>query len=584
MREIKTEWDLEKYYFDSLVDERIQEGIDKDLKKLEEYIVKYKGRIANLSPEEFLEFLQNDSKLFTNMTKVHYYHSYLSTLNTQDQEVLKKSGEMSNLWASVSESLLFLDEEYKEIGYDRFMEMSSMDMFRHYSNNLVQVADGLKYMLSEAQEKNLIEINKVVSIFDDIYSELTNSFDFDFRGEKKTKSEIYALRLSEDESIRKDANNSLLEKYAENKIVLGNLYKSVCKENVARIKMRGLDGVMHMRNTSEQMEEDVVNTLLDTVKSNYHLYHKHLKNKARMLGKEKLELHDVLAPIPGEAKKTFSFEEGLELYLENVKKFDQEFYDYSVKIFEEGRVSVFPKQGKMGGAYASYNKDKESFVMLNHTEDFDSIMTLGHEIGHAIHGNLSQVQVKSVYHSPLSLAETASIFNETLIFEEIMKGVSEEDREYYIMKNLDDMFSTMFRQVMYVDFERECHQRTLDGEELSYDDFNQIWLEKTKDFFGDAVDVSDLAKHGWSVIPHIFHTPFYCYAYSFGNILSFNLYKMYKDSDDKEAFKNMYKGILRSGGSKRPKELLLENGIDISSAEFYTQAFKVIEEFIKMTE
>ncbi|MEK6828849.1 MAG: M3 family metallopeptidase [Nanoarchaeota archaeon] len=576
MYNIKTEWDLKRYFFESINDKRIKEGIDLDLENLKIYIEKYKGRIASLNNEEFLQFMEDGSIQFKNMTLIHHYYSYLNTLDTQDQSLIKKMGELSNLWADAYQDLLFIDEEYKQMGYSKFIEMSKLEMFEPYKNAMINTANSIKYILTEGQEKNLIEVGKVISIFDDMYSELTNSFEYDFRGEKKTESEILSLRMSDDESIRKDAVESIMNQYGENKIVVGNIYRAVCKDNISDIKIRGYESVMHTRNLSEEMEDDVVNKLLDTVKSNYHMYHRHLKNKAKFLGKDKLEFHDVLAPIPAKRKNEFSFDEGFDFYMKNIKEFDQEFYDYSLKIFEDGRVSVFPKQGKMSGAYASYNKDVESFVMLNHTSEFDSIMTLAHELGHAIHGWYSQIQKECVYGSPLSLAETASIFNETFVFEEILKTVSKEERDYYIMKNLDDIFSTTFRQVMYVDFERECHNRFLDGEELSYEDFNEIWLKKNKEFYGDSVNVPEMAKHGWSVIPHIFHTPFYCYSYSFGNILSFNLYKMYKDAEDKKKFIEMYKNILRAGGSKRPKDLLMENGIDITSEEFYNKALEVI--------
>jgi oligoendopeptidase F len=580
-KDIKTEWDLEKFYFKSLDDPKIQEYIDSDKSQVEGFIKKYKGRISGLSDQEFFDFMNESDSLMKKMTRVYYYYSYLNTLDTQDQEVLKRMGVLQNLWSDVSESLLFINEEYKEIGYEKLIERSNMELFSRFKNDLYNSANELKYMLTEKEERVFLETGKVSGILSDIYTELTNSFEFEYKGEKKTEMEIYALRLSKNEEDRAEANRLLHEEYGKNQIVLGNIYKSVCKKNVCNIKLRGYDGVMQTRNLSEEMDNDVVNKMIEMVKSNYPIFHRHLKNKAKILGKDKLDFHDTLAPIPSDnIDDNIPFNKGFGMYLNSIKNFDKEFYDYSVDMFSDGRVSVYPKQGKMGGAYASYNKDKESFVMLNHTDDFQSIMTLAHELGHAIHGWYSQKQPGCVYHAPLSLAETASIFNETFVFEEFLKDVSEEDANYYIMRNLDDIFSTMFRQIMYIDFERECHQRFLDGEELSYEDFNEIWLNKSKEYYGDGVNIPEYVKYGWSVIPHIFQTPFYCYAYSFGNILSFNLYQMYKDASDKSSFVEMYKGILRAGGSMRPKDLLSENSIDITSDEFYKKAFEVIENFI----
>lgn len=582
---IQTEWDLEKHYFSSIEDPRIKEGIDRDLKSLDTFIKKYEGNIANLNDEEFLVFLDESGDLYENLTKAYYYFSYLNTLNTQDQDVLKKIGEITNIWSEFSTKTLFINEEIKEIGEEVLLKRSELDSYKPIKGYMIDLANNLKFSLTEPEEKVCIEKNKVSSILTDMYTELTNSFEFEIDGKEKTKSEVYMDRMSQDEDVRKAAHKALHEKYGEHQIVLGNIYKSVCKDNVCDIKLRGYDGVMHTRNLSEEMDEEVVDKMLEMVKSNYHLFHKHLKNKSKMLGKDKVEFHDCLAPIPAkDLDDNIPFEEGYEMYLNCIEKFDSEFYDYSKDIFEDGRVSVFPNKGKMGGAYASYNKDKASFVMLNHTPNFQSIMTLAHELGHAIHGELSQLQPKEVYHSPLSLAETASIFNETFVFEEIMKEVSDENRNYYVMKNLDDIFSTTFRQVMYVDFERECHQRILNGEELSYDDYNEVWLRKSQEYYGEDVELPEYVKYGWSIIPHIFQTQFYCYAYSFGNILSFNLYQMYKDSDNKKEFIEMYKNILKAGGSMRPKDLLSFNGIDITSENFYNKAFTVVENLINLVE
>lgn len=582
---INTEWDLKKHYFKSIDDPKIKEVIDKDNKKIDAFIKKYKGKIASLSDEGFLKFLNETNDLNSNLMKVYYYFSYLNTLNTQDQDVLKKMGEIQNLWAEISTKTLFITEETKEIGYDELIRRSSLDSYSSIKNYIIGIAKDLKYQLSEKEEKVNIENGKVISILNDTYIELTNSFEFEINGEKKTKSQVYSDRMSQDENLRKISHKALHEKYGEHQIVLGNIYKSVCKQNVASINLRGYDGVMHTRNLSEEMDDAVIDKMMEMVKSNYSLFHRHLKNKSKLLGKDTVEFHDTLAPIPVEnLNDEISFNDGYEMYMKHISKFDSEFYEYSKEIFEDGRVSVYPNKGKMGGAYASYNKNKESFVMLNHTPDFQSIMTLAHELGHAIHGWLSQIQPYQVYHSPLSLAETASIFNETFVFEEMMKEVSEEHRKYYVMKNLDDIFSTMFRQIMYVDFERECHQRFLDGEELSYNDFNEIWLRKSQEYYGPEVELPDYVKYGWSVIPHIFNTEFYCYAYSFGNILSFNLYQIYKDSKDKSSFVEMYKEILKAGGSKRPKDLLSEKGIDITSNEFYQKSFEVVENLIKLSE
>lgn len=583
-KEFKTEWDLEKHFFKSLEDPKIQSIIEETKTKVGYFVDKWKDKLHKVNANAFQQYLQESSLLFLEFSRVNNYISYLYTLNTQDQKVIKKMGELENISSDLSTQLLFVDEEYKKIGREGLLKLSENPILSKWKNYLFNASESIKHMLSEDQEKVLIEVGKVDSIFGQLFNEYSNAFEFELDGKTMTADEIWAERESDNEETRRKAHDAINKKFGEklNQITFGNLYKSVCKDNVASIKLRGYSGVMATRNLSEEMDNEVVDKLLQNVKSNYHLYHTYLKIKAKLLGKSKLDYWDVFAPIPNKGKEVeYKFEDGLKFFLDQIEKFAKDFRTYSEEIFYDGRVSVYPNKGKMSGAYASYDKGQNSFVMLNYTNKLGDVMTLAHELGHAIHGNYSQVQPRQSYHSSLSMAETASIFNETLIFESLMKEISDEDKTYYIAQKLDDIFSTMFRQVMYVSYERECHQRFLDGEELSYEDFNEIWFKNVKEYYGDSVNLTEDMKYGWSIIPHLFNTPFYCYAYSFGNILSFNLYNMYKESTDKNKFVDMYIKILEAGGSKRPKDLLIENGVDITSDDFYTSAFKVVSDLIE---
>lgn len=200
-----------------------------------------------------------------------------------------------------------------------------------------------------------------------------------------------------------------------------------------------------------------------------------------------------------------------------MKEFDEEFYVYSLEMFEGGRVDVFPKKGKRGGAFASYNKGEPSFVLLNYTGKLLDVPTLSHEIGHAIHGYFSQVQKDSVYSSPLCLAETASIFSEMLLAEKIRARLSPEEYTNFLAGELGDAFSSIFRQVQYVAFERRVHEIIHTGGELTYHEFNTMWREEQLKMTLDSITYDTPAEEevGWSTIPHIYYTPFYCYAYAF---------------------------------------------------------------------
>lgn len=224
-------------------------------------------------------------------------------------------------------------------------------------------------------------------------------------------------------------------------------------------------------------------------------------------------------------------------------------------------------------------------MLLNFTGKLRDVSTISHELGHAIHGHLSQGQEAPVYDSALSMAETASIFSEMLLGEKVKSLVTPEEYREYLNERLGDVFATIFRQVQYVIFEREVHSQIYTGQELTYKELNAMWRTSQESLYNGTIayDTEPEDESGWSMIPHIFHTPFYCYAYAFGNLLTFALYNKVQDGS---LSKEDYKDILRSGGSERPRDLLVRYGIDIAQPEFYQSGLreveKMVEEFEKL--
>jgi oligoendopeptidase F len=581
----KTNWNLAKYFYNGINDPKIQEDIDKWIKLENEYIEYFKeNSLANADADLLLKSYQMGEEINNTIYPVWLYYSYLSSLDTQDQEVLKKEAQLENIYSKLSKESLFIQEDLKKLGYKKLMKLSNDDKLADYKNSVIRIANGLKYNLPKSKEELIIEKDKGgVDILAKMHEELTNSFTFNYRGQEMTGAEVGALRGDADESVRKDATLSKREVYGskQNKITLGSIYKGLVKDKVNEDRMRGVKHVMESRNNSEQLNKETVDTLLSCVQGFYHTYHKYMMVKCLLLNKEHLEEWDRNAPYVIGEQKEIPFEEGLEMYLDVIKKFDKEFYNYSVDMFESGRVDVYPNKGKRGGAYAQYVKNVESFVLLNYTNKLDDVLTLAHELGHAIHGHLSQEQKSAVFSSPLSLAETASIFNETLMFDSLLEKIDDRDEKISILvERLDGAFNTIFRQVQIVLFEREIHERIRNEEELSYVDFNKIWRRLTSELYGKAVHFDNDAEDDamWSYIPHIFRTPFYCYTYAFGNLLSLSLYEMYKNEGD--AFIPKYKEILKAGGSVPPEELLMRYGIDITKPEFYNGGLKVIDDLV----
>ncbi len=413
---------------------------------------------------------------------------------------------------------------------------------------------------------------------------------------KMTEDEVRSHRQSHSREVRREAYAALRRVYntRQNQIILGNIYTSIVKNWSSEIRLRGYEGgVMTQRNESEELENEVVDLLLREVEKAYPLYQRFLRAKARVMGMEIIDkwevtsdhsdkylaIWDVGAPL-GESTRSFTFDEALDLHLSVMRDFDQEFYDYSRAMIEEERVDVFPRSGKRGGAFASYRKWDPSFVLLNFTGKLYDVSTLSHELGHAIHGHLSQAQEAAVYDSPLSLAETASIFSEMLLSEKVKTIISPEEYQNFLNDHLGDVFATIFRQVQYITFERQVHELIHSGQEMTYRELNLLWRSEQEKMNGWLVqyDLDSSEESGWSMIPHIFRSPFYCYAYAFGNLLTFSLYNKVKNKD---LSVEDYKNILRAGGSKRPRDLLARYGIDIASPEFYQTGLREVEKMVE---
>lgn len=583
-----TNWNLTRYFYSGLDDPKLASDIAQILPRTTVFAEKYEKTFASFTePEQILEFYADYTALSHDMATPSYYLFYRSSLDTQDLDVTKKMGEVDYIYTEASNKLLFVAQGWKAIGYDRIMAWANDPKLARYKNDLVSTANSIKYILGEKEEYVLNLKSRPLGLAGSLHDELTGSYEFMMKinGEEKklTEEEVRSYRQHTDRGIRREAYDALRRVYntKQNQISLGNIYTSIIKDWSSEIRMRGYsENVMAQRNISEEMDDEVVNMLLSEVEKAYPIYARFLRAKGKMLGLiPDFSVWDTSAPL-GKSDKDFTFEEAFDLHLSVMQDFDRDFYDYSKRMIEEERIDVFPRAGKRGGAFASYRKGEESFVLLNFTGKLRDVSTISHELGHAIHGHLSQVQEAPVYDSPLSMAETASIFSEMLLGEKVKSIVSREEYKDYLNERLGDIFATIFRQVQYVVFEKQVHEAIHSGQELSYKDLNKLWRAEQDKLYGGVVqyDVPAEDESGWSMIPHIFHTPFYCYAYAFGNLLTFALYNQVKSG---ALSVEDYKDILRAGGSERPRDLLKKYGIDIASPDFYQSGLREVEKMVE---
>jgi len=589
----KYKWNLEKYFYNWINDKNLEKDLKSVIEDIQNFIKKYKWKIQNFqTAEEILKYYQDDEEISLKLNKIFHYLFYKNSLDTQNQDIIKKTMEVENLFVEIQNQLLFVQEEFKKLWKKKLKEFSENPILKSYKYLLENKIKSLKHILSKKEEKLLNELspidNQIENLYNEFHSWLSFKIKLNWENKTLTEDEVRSLRSHKDPKIRRLSYKVLREVYWKkwNKTVLSNIYSTFVKQWWLSVKLRKYKTVMEPRNISEWLDNKVVDLLMNQVIENYDLFQRYVKIKAKLLWKKTpLPIQDILAPTV-ESKAKFTKDQAIWTHLEVMKNFDETFYNYSIDLLKNWRVDFEPKQWKRWGAYASYSKWQESFVLLNFTWKLNDISTLSHEFWHAIHGHLSQIQPEAVYDSPLSLAETASIFNEMLLSEHLLndKNLNKEDKINLLENKLWDIFATIFRQIQYVDFEKQVHTWIQNNKQFSHEDYCKLWRSTQEKMSWKSIryDVKPEEESWWSMIPHIFHTPFYCYSYAFGNILTFSLYNKYKTEWQK--FVKDYKQILSSWWSIPPKELLWKFWIDITKKKFYQDAFKEIEKMLNKLE
>jgi oligoendopeptidase F len=334
---------------------------------------------------------------------------------------------------------------------------------------------------------------------------------------------------------------------------------------------------MSVRNLVNDVPDEAVNALIEVTRKNSKIFHRFFKLKAKLLGVDKLRRYDIYAPVVKSDKK-FDYNDATKMVFDSFRDFDPKIADMAQRVFEQEHVDSEVRKGKRDGAFcASINPEDTPYVLLNYQGRARDVATMAHELGHAIHAMLASHHTAFTFHSSLPLAQTASTFGEMMLTDKLLAEEKDESvRRDILFKQMDDAFATILRQVYFALFERDAHKKI--QENASVDDLSAMYMENLKEQFGDAVEISDEFKWEWVSIPHIYHVPFYVYAYAFGQLLVFSLYQQFKAEG--ESFKPKYLKILSAGGSESPAKILEEAGVDIRSAEFWQGGFDVLSRMV----
>ena len=341
-------------------------------------------------------------------------------------------------------------------------------------------------------------------------------------------------------------------------------------------RLRKYPNWLASRNLANEASDESVMALIEAVRRRYDIPQRWYVLKAKLLGVERLADYDRSAPVLAE-DVTFSFAESRELVLDTYSGFSSQAGDLTRRFFDEHWIDAPPRPHKRGGAFCSYTVPSvHPYVLLNFTARRRDVLTMAHELGHGLHASLAQPQ--GIFHqsTPLTLAETASVFGETLVFERLLREAPDDEQRLGLLaERIDGAIATVFRQMAMNRYEHLVHTRRRDEGELSVDDFNELWVETQAELFGDSVEITDGYRMWWSYIPHFINTPGYVYAYAYGQLLALSVYGRYREEG--ESLVPRYLEMLAAGGSRPPEELAAIVGIDLADPGFWDSGLKLID-------
>ncbi len=577
-------WSL-KELFDSFDDPKMNEAYV----ELEKMVSQFEAHRECLKPDieadTFLALIKMQEDFTTLAYRVYGFASLSFAANTQDQKAQIAMARFQQFAAEMGNRTLFFSLWWKALDEENANRL--LDASGDYRYWLVQMRNFKPYTLSEAEEK-IINIKNITgtNALEMLYESITNRYTFKLEvdGEEKelTRGELMSHVRSADPDLRARAYQELYRVYGEDAPILGQIYQNIARDwKNENVSLRNFASPITVRNTINDLPDDVIDTLMDVSRKNIGIFHRFFRLKAQKIGMEKLRRYDIYAPV-SESDKRFEFDEAAALTLESFNRFDPKFAELAQKVFDQEHVDSEVRKGKMGGAFCStLGPELTPWVMLNYQGKAGDVSTMAHELGHAIHSLMADEHNIFTQHACLPLAETASTFGEMMLTDLLLERETDEGvRQDLLFAQLDDAFATIIRQIYFAIFEKEAHEMIIN--DASVDELCDAYLANLKEEFGDAVEVSDEFKYEWVSIPHIYATPFYVYAYAFGQLLVFALYKRYQEEG--ESFKPKFMRILSAGGSVAPVELLKEVGIDVTTAEFWQGGFDVISGLVDKLE
>jgi len=574
------EWDLRDLYpgRDSA---ELKRDLERSEAQAKDFREAYEGKLATLSGAALGEAIATYERLQETLGRIMSYAHLLYAGNMEDAETGSFFQNMQEKVNAISTVVLFLTLEINRIEDRDLDEKLKRPELQHYAPWLRDIRAFRPHQLSDELEKMLHE--KYVAgraAWTRLFDETMAGLRFHIDGEELTSAEALHLLSEADPAKRKRAAKALGEVFGRNARLFALITNTLAKDKEIEDRWRRFKRPISSRNLGNFVEDEVVDALISAVRASFpDLSHRYYRLKARWFGVAALPYWDRNAPLPEQDDKLVPWPEAKRTVLGAYAAFSPELAAIGRRFFEQPWIDAPVRPGKAPGAFAHPTVPSvHPYLLLNYLGKTRDVMTLAHELGHGVHQVLAGPQGHLMADTPLTLAETASVFGEMLTFRAMLGAESDpKRRKVMLASKVEDMLNTVVRQIAFVEFERRLHDARREGE-LTPDRIGEIWMSVQGESLGPAITFEEEYRHYWTYIPHFIHTPFYVYAYAFGDCLVNSLYAVYQSAA--QGFAEKYLDMLRAGGSKRYKELLAPFGLDASDPNFWKKGLSLISGFI----
>lgn len=575
MKEELPRWNLSSLFKDK---EEAKNALVKLQDKISNFITACKGKLNAFSPQELFEVIQEYEHISEVLGRVGSYAYLIYATNLQNDESLAFYQFVSETISELSAQIIFFSLDLNELNQEIILAPALAPYLPFLRQNRVFKPYQLTKPLEELLSRKSITSTEAWVRF---YNETMAGMKFNFKDQILSLAEILNKLSSTSGADRELASKELGKVLSKNIKTFVFIYNIILKDKQIEDEYRGFKNPIDYRNTANFIEKEVVESLINTVKENYaDVSHRYYKIKAKIFGVSSLKYWDRNAPLPFNNDISFTYKQAKEITLESYHNFHPQMSTIAEKFFENNWIDADVYHGKDSGAFShSTVPSANPFIMLNFMGKARDISTMAHELGHGIHQYLARKQGALMCNTPLTLAETASIFGEQLVFQKLLTRVkTKEERLSLLGSKIEDMINTVVRQIAFCQFENILHDQRKEGE-ISAEQICKTWLKVQKNSLGEGISFEDEYKNYWAYISHFFHAPFYVYAYPFGDCLVNSLYSIYQKGKV-ENFEEKYLDMLEKGGTLHHSELLAPFNINLTDKSFWQEGLSILKNYI----